>query len=215
MNKVKMIVSIALVLLVGILAGSLGTRMYMRSETERSHHDEDKIKRILKRLTGDLHLSSAQQAEIEKILVLTDAKVSGLKASCEPDVKKLYEQSFTLIKEKLNDEQKGKLQSRQERFSRRFNTYYFKSLRVAWKALPDVAAMKARLGLDASQEQEVAKILEDLRAGQERIIGKYEKMDNPDLAAVRSELAEAEKNMAKRLHGVLTEKQIARYRETQ
>ncbi|OPY74130.1 MAG: hypothetical protein A4E62_00108 [Syntrophorhabdus sp. PtaU1.Bin002] len=220
MNKAKLIIAVALILLVGIFAGSLGTRMYLKhqleqSETGRSRHHEDKVKKTMERLTDDLSLTGKQQDEIRKIILLTDAKVTGIKASYQPDVSRIYNQSFALIKEKLDDEQKRKLQARQERLSRRYGSFYFRSLRIAQTALPDIAMLKDRLGLNKTQESQVTRIVEDQRAQQEQIIGKYENRDNPDLAAVRSELAEVEKTMTKRISEVLTGEQMARYRAMQ
>jgi hypothetical protein len=220
MNKLKLIISVTLIFLVGIFAGSLGTRIYLerqleRSETHRSRHSEDRVKRIMERLTDDLRLDSKQQDEIKKIIVLTDAKVKGIEVSYKPDVKRIYEQSFALIKDKLNDEQKGKLQLLQKKLALRYNSFYFKSLRIAQTALPDVATLKDRLDLNNIQEPQVARIIEDKRAHQERIIGKYENTDHPDLAAARLELAEVEKTMIKRLSEVLTMQQMAHYRKMQ
>lgn len=220
MNKAKLIITVALILLVGIFSGSLGTKIYLkyqleRSETDRSRHHEDKVKRIMERLTHDLDLDSKQRDEIRKIIVLTEAKVTGIKASYQPDVSRIYNQSFALIKEKLNEDQKRKLQARQERLSRRYDSLYFRSLRVAQTALPDMTTLKDRLGLNKTQESQIARIIEDQKTQQEQIIGKYENTDNPDLAAVRSELAEVEKTTTKHLSDVLTGEQMARYRAMQ
>jgi len=69
MNKAKLIITVVLILLVGIFTGSLGTRIYLehqleRSETGRSRHHEDKVKRTMERLTRDLSLDSKQRDEI-------------------------------------------------------------------------------------------------------------------------------------------------------
>jgi len=220
MNKAKLIITVALILLVGIFAGSLGTKIYLkhqleRSETGRSHHHEDKVKRTMEGLTRDLDLDSKQQDEIKKIIIFTDAKVTGIRTFYQPDMSRIYSESFALIKEKLNEEQKRKLQARQEKLSRRYGSFYFRSLRIAQTALPDIATLKDRLGLNKTQEPQVARIIEDQRAQQEQIIGKYENTDNPDLAAVRSELAEAEKTTTKHLSDVLTGEQMAHYRAMQ
>jgi len=220
MNKAKLIITVVLILLVGIFTGSLGTRIYLehqleRSETGRSRHHEDKVKRTMERLTRDLSLDSKQRDEIRKIIVLTEAKAAGIKVSYQPDLVRIHDHGLALIKEKLNEEQKRKLQAREERLSRRFSSSYFRSLRIAQAALPDIATLKDRLGLTKTQESQVARIIEDQRAQQEQIIAKYENVNNPDLAAVRSELTEAQKTTARRLSEALAEDQMARYRTMQ
>lgn len=220
MDKIKFIVTLVLVLLVGIFAGSLGTRIYFNHQLDgsragRSHSAEDRVKKIMKKLTVDLNLDTGQRAEINKILTMTEAKATSIRASYEPSLKKVYDRNFELIKEKLNDEQKTRLQARQERFSRRYTSYYFRLLNTAQNALPDAATLKDRLNLDPAQQSQVASILQDQKNKRALIIGKYEKMDQPDLAAVNSELADVEKAVTKSLSDVLTEKQMARYRDEQ
>lgn len=220
MDKIKLIITLVLVLLVGIFAGSLGTRIYLNHQLDgsragKSHSAEDRVKRIMKKLTVDLNLDTAQQAEVHKILTMTEAKAAGVRASYEPNLKKVYDRNFELIKEKLNDEQKTRLQARQERFSRRYTSYYFRLLNTARNGLPDAATLKDRLDLDPAQQSQVASILEDQKSKRALIIGKYEKMDHPDLAAINSELADLEKAMTKRVSDVLTERQMALYRDGQ
>lgn len=220
MNKLKLIISITLILLVGVFAGSLGTRIYMKHQLEGpeaggSRYSEDRVKRIMKRLTDDLRLDNKQQDEIRKIIVMRNVKLTGIETAYQPDVRKIYDRSFALIKEKLNNEQKDKLQSREEKASKRYNALYFKSLRIAQNTLPDAAALKDSLGLNETQGSQIAEIVEDQRARQMKIIVKYENTEKPDLAAVRSELTEVEKDTIKQLSGVLTEQQMTRYREMQ
>jgi len=137
-NKAKFVITLALVLLVGILAGSLGTRMYLKHEPRSS---EDRVKKIVQRLTDDLRLDAAQKAEVEKMVTRTDARAAALRASYQPELKKIYDRDFELLGTKLNDNQKAKLRARHERFSLRFNALYFRSLRTAQKAIPDVNAL--------------------------------------------------------------------------
>ncbi len=218
MNKIKLVITLVLVLLVGIFAGSLGTRIYLKhqlegSRTARSHSSEERIQKMLKGLTDDLHLDAKQQTEIEKILVVTDAKATGVRAMYQPDMKKIYDRGFELIKEKLNDEQKARLNSRREKSAGRYNSYYFRSLRTAQKGIPDVNTLKDRLGLDGAQYARVRTILADQKNRQDFIIARYEKFENPDLAAVNSELAEVRKTTGKQLAEILTPEQLARYGE--
>lgn len=216
MNKIKLVITLVLVLLVGIFAGSLGTRIYLKhqlegSRTGRSHNSQERIQKLLKDLTDDLRLDRKQQAEIEKILVVTDAKATGVRAMYQPDMKKIYDRGFELIKERLNDEQKARLSSRREKSVGRYNSYYFRSLRTAQKGLPDAQALKERLGLDAAQQARVLVILEDQKNRRELIIGKYEKMDRPDMDAVRSELMQVSQAATASLAGILTPEQMTRY----
>jgi hypothetical protein len=171
------------------------------------------VKKIMKRLTRDLRLDAGQQAEIEKILVVTDARATGVRTLYQPDLKRIYDQGFELIKQKLNDEQKARLVSRREKSAARYSSYYFRSLRTAEKGLPDAEALKNRFVLDAAQQSRITVILEDQKNRRKLIIEKYEKVDKPDLAAARSELAEVSQDARARLAEVLTPEQMTRYDE--
>lgn len=218
MNKIKIVITLALVLLVGVFAGALGTRIYLRHQTEGSHAtrsrtSEERVTQIMGRLTKDLKLDAVQRAEIEKVVLKTDGKVTAVKVSYQPELKKIYDLGFEAIKERLNEEQKAKLRARHERFSQRYNALYFRSLRAAQRGIPDADALKDRLGLDTAQHARVATILADQKNRQGFIIARYEKAENPDLFAVNSDLEEVRRSVWKQLAEALTPEQLARYGE--
>ncbi len=218
MNKIKIIITLVLVLLVGIFAGALGTRIYLGYQMEGSHPTrsrtpEERVRKIVKKLVDDLRLDAAQTVEVKKVVTEMEARATAFRVSYEPELRRIYEESFQRINEKLTDEQKKRLRARQEKFSQRYNAYYFRSLRMAQKAIPDAAELKVRLGLDAAQESQIAAILNDQRAGQATIIERYEKADQPDLTAVSAELAEVRKTALNRIAAVLTPEQLTRYGE--
>lgn len=217
MNTAKPIVMLVLVLLVGMFAGSLGTRLYLRHEIERSradrHDPEERIQRIVGRLTDELKLDNNQQAEVRKVVAATDARVTGIKASYEPELKRVYDQSFQRIGEILKDEQKAKLQKRQDKFSARYNAMYFKSLRTAQAGLPDTETIARYLGLNRSQQSQVDAILKGQREREGLIIEKYEKIDRPDLMAVDHEITEVRSASMKNLSGVMAKEQFERFRK--
>lgn len=218
MNKLKIVIILALVLLVGICAGALGTRMYLGHQLEgfhstRSRTPDDRVKKIVTRLVDDLRLDAAQTVEVEKLVTKMEARATAIRVSYQPELRKVYEEGFQRINERLADEQKKKLQARQEKLIPRYNAYYFRSLRAAQMAIPDAAELKARLGLDAAQESQAAAILADQRAQQAAVIERYEKADRPDLAAVSADLAEIGKTARNRIIAVLTPEQLIRYGE--
>lgn len=216
MNNAKFIITLALVLLVGILAGALGTRIYFKHQlqghqAEGHRSSEERVSEIVNKLNDDLRLDASQKADIERIIIATDAKATAIRASYQPELKKIFDQGFDLVKEKLNDGQRAKLRARRERLSRRYNALYFRSLRTAQKGIADVNVLKDRLGLDGAQYARVGTILADQKNRQDFIIARYEKLENPDLAAVNSELAQVRETTEKQLAETLTPEQLARY----
>lgn len=217
MNTAKLILMLVLVLLVGVFAGSLGTRLYLKHEIERSeagrHDPEERVKRIVGRLTDELKLDNNQQAEVRKVVMATDARVTGIKASYEPELKRIYDQSFQRIGDNLKDEQRVKLQKRRDRFSAKYNAMYFRSLRIAQAGLPDGETIARRLGLNGSQRPQVDAILKVHREREGRVIEKYEKTGRPDLTAVDREIAEVRSTSMKDLSRVMTGEQLDRFRK--
>lgn len=215
MTKIKIVITLVLVLLVGIFAGSLGTRIYLKHQMEESgwarpRTSEERVKKIVKRLVEDLRLNAAQTVEVEKLVTKMEARATALRVFYQPELRKIYDEGFQRINEKLTDEQKKQMQARQEKLTLRYNAYYFRSLHTAQNAIPDAAELKVRLGLDAAQESQVAAILADQRAQQAAVIDRYEKADRPDLMAVSADLAEIGKTARNRIAALLTPEQLIR-----
>lgn len=217
MNTAKLVVMLVLILLVGIFAGALGTRIYLRHELQASqadrHNSEEKIKRIVARLTGDLKLDANQQAEVRKIVTATEARATATKVSYEPELKRIYDRSFDLMGEKLSIEQKAKLQKRHERFSARYNALYFASLHTAQSVSPDMESMSRHLGLDDAQRSRIIAILQDQRSSEDSIIDKYQKMQLPDLTAVDRDIAEIRTASMKNISRVMTREQFEHFKK--
>jgi hypothetical protein len=110
MKKWKLIAGIALVFVLGLLAGSLGTRFYQRDWSERTFRDPAARKAmILKRLTKDLGLTEAQQKEFKGIIDETDKKLEALGVERRSAVKAIFDESFSHMKEKLDPQQQRRL----------------------------------------------------------------------------------------------------------
>lgn len=121
MNKLKVWAGIVLVLLLGTLAGSLGTGIYIKHRIDRfSKGERPPIKIVLmKKLSHKLDLTETQRVEIEEILDQLQAKLLDLRRKHRPELEKLFDHSFGLIRERLNSEQKKRLDEIQEELRRR------------------------------------------------------------------------------------------------
>jgi hypothetical protein len=100
MKKWKLITGIALVFVLGLLAGSLGARFYHRDWSERFLQDPAARKAlILKRLTKDLSFIDE-----------TEKKLEALGLERRSAVKAIFDESFSQMKEKLDPQQQKKLE---------------------------------------------------------------------------------------------------------
>jgi len=111
MKKSKLIAGVALVFVLGLLVGSLGTRFYHRDWSERFFQEPSSRKAvILKKLTKDLGLSEAQQKEFKVIIDETDKKLEAFRSETRSAVKRILDESFSRMRENLNPEQQKKLE---------------------------------------------------------------------------------------------------------
>ena len=120
-NRVKVSVGILLVFVLGILAGTFGTQAYMKYRmshfVQRGH--EARAELLLERLSRNLDLTETQRAQIEKILRDSQKTLAEIGQRCRPQVSKIIENNFAMIREILTDEQKQKLDEFRTKFKRR------------------------------------------------------------------------------------------------
>lgn len=69
----------------------------------------------MERLSHDLDLTTSQQDEIEEILRSSERKLFALRLKHMPEIEEVINQSFILMKDKLTDKQKEKLEDLQKR----------------------------------------------------------------------------------------------------
>ena len=121
MNKLKVWAGILLVFLLGALAGSVGTGAYLKHRIERfSRGGHPPIRVVLmKKLAHELDLTETQRVEVEKILDQLETKLHELRQKHRPELEGLFAHSFDMIKEKLDQEQKAKLDEIREKLRNR------------------------------------------------------------------------------------------------
>ncbi len=121
MNKLKVWTGIVLVFLLGALAGSLATGIYCKQTIERfARGGRPPIKMaLMKKFSHDIDLTETQRAEIEEILDQLQAKLLDLKRKRRPELEKLFDHNFGLIREKLNSKQQKRFDEIREELRRR------------------------------------------------------------------------------------------------
>lgn len=126
MSKVKLSAGIALIFLLGCLAGGLGMEYYhQQTRWNRPPHrptPAERVDFICKRLAKDLDLSDRQTDEIRGIVEQGERAVSEIKEGVEPEIIRIHDQVFAAIRPKLDSGQQKKLDQliqRLKKFSRR------------------------------------------------------------------------------------------------
>jgi len=120
MKKWRLITGVALVFILGVLAGSLGTHLYQRQWSERFWKDPAARRAVfLQRLTRKLELTEAQQKELKVIVEEVDRKLLSLRRERRGEIKGIIDEGFTRMKEKLSPDQQAKLEQFKARHEER------------------------------------------------------------------------------------------------
>lgn len=106
----------------GALTGIAGTTLYHQYEQERrwERGPAAKHERIMKRLTHELALTPAQQADIEPMITRTHVEILQLRFVHQPEVEQALTQGMAEIKTKLSVEQQEKLDGLYAKLQRRW-----------------------------------------------------------------------------------------------
>ena len=106
----------------GALTGIAGTTLYHQYEQEHRWERGPAAKhdRIMKRLTHELALTPAQQADIEPMISRTHVEILQLRFAHQPEVEQALTQGMVEIKTKLSVEQQEKLDGLYAKLQRRW-----------------------------------------------------------------------------------------------
>ena len=120
MNIWKLVAGVALLFILGVLIGSLGTRFYFKHHYPPPPADpKAKAAFIMNKLSKELDLTQDQKIRIEGIVEKMEARLHEHFLQVQPEAKKIIDDGFSQIKNKLNEDQKTKLDVLKERFERR------------------------------------------------------------------------------------------------
>jgi Spy/CpxP family protein refolding chaperone len=120
-SKLKFAASVALIFFVGAVAGVLGASVYFEGKIEKMFHGKSAHgEKIIERLTRDLDLTPAQQAEIRPLVLAFDKKASDLKQQFRPQMKQLHDQVTDQIRTSLDETQKKKFDEINKKLEKRF-----------------------------------------------------------------------------------------------
>ena len=217
MNKTKLSIGVFLVFLVGVFAGSLGMGMYLKHQIKKFEPGgPPPLVRhgfIMKRLSRDLDLTETQRVEIEKIVEESETKIFAIRRQYLPEIKKIADQSFALMKDKLDAEQQEKLEELHERLKNRHARAFIHSIPTEKTAEQILYKMKKPLNLTNEQEAKLRPIIETSVEERRKIVEKYKEQDRPAFFSLKRDMYELQESIEKRLGEILEEKQMEEYRK--
>lgn len=112
MTRGKLWGGLIVLFLAGAVTGIVGTCLYHRYEQQ--HHGEGgqaaRQERFMKRLTQELSLTPAQQADIQPIVKRTHLDTLQLRVQHQPEVERIFARGIADLKPKLSSDQQTKLE---------------------------------------------------------------------------------------------------------
>lgn len=104
-------IAVILVFISGLIIGAVGNDFYMRHRFHKMHRfpPEKKGDFIVYTMQRELGLSDDQVQKIRPIVQSSTKKIQELREHFHPEINKIIEESFSLIKKELDETQKQKL----------------------------------------------------------------------------------------------------------
>ena len=125
MKRWKLISGLLLVFVLGVLAGSLGTGVYLKDRFEHLRKDPKARQAfIMRKLSKELELTPDQKTKIEKIVAQMGEKRREFFLKNRPEIKKIMDEGFAQIRKELNSDQQKKLDVLREEFEKRRKARY-------------------------------------------------------------------------------------------
>lgn len=122
MTRWKLWTGLIVLFLTGSLAGIAGTSLFHKYEGQHRWERGPAAtqERIMKRLTRELSLMSAQQAEVEPIVRRVHLEILKLRDQHQPEVERILSHGIADLKTKLSTDQQARLDGLYAQLERRW-----------------------------------------------------------------------------------------------
>jgi len=117
MNVWKLVSGVVLILIVGILFGSIGTWLLTKPPHPPGPRGfKDRTTDAVERLSKELDLTAGQKATVRKILEEMSRRLHEHFLKVRPEADKIIDESFGEVRKVLTEEQKKKFDTVREKF---------------------------------------------------------------------------------------------------
>jgi hypothetical protein len=123
MKQAKLWGGLVVIFLAGAVTGIVGTTWYHQSQHEHRwmQGPAAKQQRVMKWLTRELSLSSAQQTEIEPMVSQIHLEILRLRFEHQPEVEQILTKGIASLKTKLSETQQAKLDALYDQLQERWD----------------------------------------------------------------------------------------------
>jgi hypothetical protein len=214
MKMMKVITAIILIFALGLLAGSLGTKIYMNDRIMQFAGGNLSVRTnmLIGRLTDELDLTDTQQTEIKVILESPLKDLTRLRKEFLPRIRGPLSLTLDKIREILDDEQRKKLDAI---LAKRIGP--FPQLRPGRitpdRILPDqyIEDLLERLHLTEEQTKQIRPILVNSFQEKHAIRGKSMRLRLETRNTLKRDMENLKSSTQDKLHPLLSEQQMNEY----
>jgi len=119
MKKWKIVISVTLVFVLGVLVGSMGAGLYMKHHFPHPKGDPSEMRAfLLKRFSQKLDLTEAQRDEFKAIIAQVGERLEEHFRKTHSEIGEIVEPGFSQMRKLLSPDQQEKFDELIERFER-------------------------------------------------------------------------------------------------
>lgn len=220
MKRLKLTAGVLILFSAGVLAGSLGTGLYLRHRMEMvamgGPPPPERKAFALARLSKELDLTDAERDQIGKILEQSEEKIFYVRRMFMPEIERIVDDSFARIRETLDADRQKRLDEFQERLRRQHEQARIRSIPIEEAVEHALSRIQERLNLTEEQARQVGPIVKTSMHRQRLVLERHEQRGwPPDMKSLRREMRELESALEKQLAEVLTDQQMEGFRKLQ
>jgi len=222
MSKFKLAVGVILLVVVGILIGSLGTGLLIKQRAERyalgGPGPPDQTAFIFGRLAQRLDLSDGQRKEIKQLFDDYGEEMLDIRSQYLPAIEEATEKTFSQLREELDSQQLERLDRLQQRIDHLHKRRHMRRERGGFGPRGDFeperffSMLDERLALQPEQAEQVRSLFEETMKMRRGLFARPGDPVVADRDQVRKEMDKLDKQMEERLSEILSEEQMAVYK---
>ena len=213
MGRLKIIISVLLILAVGFLAGAIGSRMFIKHRIEKHYlADEPPGVRFLNRIADRLDLAKSQAKAIEKIIEQSREELLVYRQKYRPEFQKLFDETLSKISAELNESQKKELNRYIKKVKRR--THRFRHEPPPPPAMPMRSPEEVlnELGIGDASRKEAKALLTTHMAEKEKMEKKFLEAHRQAMHQHKLAMDKLDRDMEKQLEAFMSEAQLKRFK---
>ena len=119
-KKIKFIVALLMIFILGLVTGSLGTKYMMKKKWQRFQFADpvQRIERLVDHLQRDLNLTRSQKTKVRNIITSNAVPLKELRKQSTPIFRQVHTKTMTEIRVLLDENQKVKFDQLEKRIKK-------------------------------------------------------------------------------------------------